>query len=62
MLENNAADGGLPTVLGVTLNAQIEGFPFATGTDAHVDAMLNVLENMDAAGLLEKMLPQSRTT
>lgn len=22
---------------------------------AHVDAMLNVLENMDAAGLLEKM-------
>ena len=54
VLENNAADGGLPTVLGVTLNAQIGDF-LATGTDAHVDAMLNVLENMDAAGLLEKM-------
>ena len=54
MLENNAADGGLPIVLGVTLNAQIGDF-LATGTDAHVDAMLNVLENMDAAGLLEKM-------
>ena len=54
MLENNAADGGLPTVLGVTLNAQIGDF-LDTGTDAHVDAMLNVLENMDAAGLLEKM-------
>ncbi|WP_382736854.1 cell division protein FtsQ/DivIB [Agathobaculum butyriciproducens] len=54
VLENNAADGGLPTVLGVTLNAQIGDF-LDTGTDAHVDAMLNVLENMDAAGLLEKM-------
>ena len=54
VLENNAADGGLPIVLGVTLNAQIGDF-LATGTDAHVDAMLNVLENMDAAGLLEKM-------
>ena len=54
VLENNAADGGLPIVLGVTLNAQIGDF-LATGTDAHVDAMLNVLVNMDAAGLLEKM-------
>ena len=54
VLENNAADGGLPIVLGVTLNAQMGDF-LDTGTDAHVDAMLNVLENMDAAGLLEKM-------
>lgn len=54
VLENNAEDGGLPIVLGVTLDAQIGDF-LETGTDAHIDAMLNVLKNMDAAGLLEKM-------
>lgn len=32
VLENNAADGGLPTVLGVTLNAQVGDF-LDTGTD-----------------------------
>ena len=48
-------------VIGVTLNAQIGDF-LDTGTDAHVDAMLNVLENMDAAGLLEKMSFLNLTT
>lgn len=54
VLENNAADGGLPVVIGVKLGAQPGDF-LDTGSDAHIDAMLEVLKNMDAAGLLEKM-------
>ena len=53
VLEQNAADGGLPVVTGVTLSGLTPGQMVEPGEDAYVDAMLEVLQTMDAGGMLD---------
>lgn len=53
VLEQNAADGGLPAVTGVTLSGLAPGQMVEPGEDAYVDAMLEVLQTMDAGGMLD---------
>ena len=53
VLEQNAADGGLPAVTGVTLSGLTPGQMVEPGEDAYVDAMLEVLQTMDAGGMLD---------
>ena len=53
VLEQNAADGGLPVVTGVTLSGLTPGQMVELGEDAYVDAMLEVLQTMDAGGMLD---------
>lgn len=51
VLEHAVADGGLPTVTGVTVEAQ-PGQMIRPAEDAYTDAMLEVLRTMDAGGML----------
>lgn len=53
VLEQNAADGGLPLVTGVTLSGLTPGQMVRQAEDAYADALLEILQTMDAGGMLE---------
>ena len=53
VLEQNASDGGLPVVTGVTLPDIQPGQAVAQGEDAYCDALLEVLQTLDAGGMLD---------
>lgn len=53
VLEQNAADGGLPVVTGVTLTDVQPGQVIASGEDAYTDALLEILQTLDAGGMLD---------
>ena len=53
VLEQNAADGGLPLVTGVTLSGLTPGRMVRQAEDAYADALLEILQTMDAGGMLE---------
>ena len=55
VLEQNAADGGLATVTGVDLSGYQPGQILETGKDAYVDALLEVLQTLDAGGMLDEL-------
>ena len=53
VLELSETDGGLATVSGVTLEDAEPGELVERAQDAHVDALLEVLQTLDAAGMLD---------
>ena len=53
VLEQNAADGGLPVVTGVTLAEATPGQMVRQAEDAYVDALLEILQTLDAGGMLD---------
>ena len=55
VLEQNTSDGGLPVVTGVSLSGTQPGQAVAAGEDAYTDALLEVLEALDAGGMLDEL-------
>ena len=55
VLEQNTSDGGLPVVTGVSLSGIQPGQAVAAGEDAYTDALLEVLEALDAGGMLDEL-------
>lgn len=55
VLEQNAQSGDLPTVSGVSLAQVPPGLMIATGEDAHADALLEILQTLDAADMLDEL-------
>ena len=55
VLEQSTSDSGLPVVIGATLDAVTTGGFLQTATEVHTDAVLEILENLDAAGLLDRL-------
>ncbi|MDO5142093.1 MAG: FtsQ-type POTRA domain-containing protein [Eubacteriales bacterium] len=53
VLEQSVQNGGLPIVSGALLSGLRPGQMIEPGTDAHVDALLELLRRLDAAGLLD---------
>lgn len=53
VLEQNASDGGLATVTGVDLSGYQPGQLLETGQDAYIDALLEVMQTLDAGGMLD---------
>ena len=54
VLEQAATDNGLPVVAGVTLEAVRPGQTLEPAEDAYVDALLTVLQTLDAADMLSE--------
>ena len=55
VLEQSTSDSGLPVVIGATLDTVTTGDFLQTATEVHTDAVLEILENLDAAGLLDRL-------
>ena len=52
LLEQSTADGGLPLVTGVTLSGLTPGQMVQPAQDAYADALLEILQTMDAGDML----------
>lgn len=54
-LEQSANDGGLPVVVGATLNDVVLGRVLTQANGEETEALLDILQNLDAAGMLEQL-------
>lgn len=54
-LEQSANDGGLPVVVGATLNDVALGCVLTQENGDETEALLDILQNLDAAGMLEQL-------
>lgn len=55
LLENSTSDSALPVVVGVTLDGEQPGDFIRQAADVHTDALLEILQTIDAAGMLDKL-------
>ena len=55
VLEQSAESGSLPVVTGLSLQEMQTGSLLQTATDVHVDALLEILQTMDAGEMLDKL-------
>ena len=55
LLENSTSDSALPIVIGVTLDGEQPGDFIRQAADVHTDALLEILQTVDAAEMLDKL-------